>query len=165
MNWADFVFLVVIVYSTVTGAWLGFLAEALSVAGVLAGTVVAGVAYTSVASSLGRLGIPPGSRPWIGFVACFVVVSLIFRLVALRARRISHLMAMGWTNAVTGALLGVLAGGGICLFAIVTVLFFHVGTLSTAIHQSQIATSSGAWLTEFTILLPAQMQQVPGLLS
>jgi len=33
LNWVDFVFLVVLVYSMLTGAWLGFLAECLSVAG------------------------------------------------------------------------------------------------------------------------------------
>jgi membrane protein required for colicin V production len=165
MNWVDFVFLVVIVYSALTGAWLGFLAEALSVAGVLAGTIVAGVSYTSAASVLGSLGVPTNARAWLGFVVCFVLVSLVFRLIALRARRISRVMGIGWTNALTGALLGILAGGGICLFAVVAVLYFHIGTFTPAIHQSQIATSSGAWLMEFTNLLPGKMQQVQNMLS
>lgn len=163
MNWADYVFLVVLVYSAITGAWLGFLAECLTVAGVVAGTILAGLAYSRVGTWLGHVGVKESARDWAGFVALFVVMVLVFQILAVLARNISRYMIVGWSNIVAGCLLGVLAGGGICLFAIVAVTYPDLGftNFRGTVEQSKIAASSGAWLKEYVNLLPTKMQAIP----
>ena len=164
MNWVDFVFLVVIVYSVVTGAWLGFMAECLSLAGVAAGTLIAGLTYSSVGSLLGRLGVPSYARDWVGFVTVFVVVSLAFRIAAISTRRLSRIMIRGWSNTVAGGLIKLLVGSILCLYVIVTIAYFQVGHLVDPLHSSKIAASSTSWLKEYVGLLPAKMHTIPGYL-
>ncbi|HWE62465.1 MAG TPA: CvpA family protein [Chloroflexota bacterium] len=164
MNWVDFVFLVVIVYSVVTGAWLGFMAECVSLAGVAAGTLIAGLTYHNAGTLLGDLRVPKDARDWAGFVAVFVVVSLIFRIGAFSARNLSRLMIRGWSNNVAGALIGVLVGSIICLFVLVTVAYFQLGHLVDPLHHSKIAASSTSWLKEYVGLLPTKMHVIPGYL-
>lgn len=161
MNWVDFVFLVVIVYSAVTGAWLGFMAECVSLAGVAAGTLIAGLTYGDAGKLLGHLHVPKDARDWAGFVAVFLIVSLIFRVGALSARRLSRLMIQGWSNSAAGALLGLLVGAMICLFAVVAITYFHIGRVYDPVLHSKIAASSNSWLKEYEGLLPAKMHVIP----
>jgi membrane protein required for colicin V production len=164
MNWVDFAFLVVIVYSMVTGYWLGFLAECVSLAGVAAGTLVAGLTYHNVGLLLAHVGVPKDARDWAGFVAVFVAVSLVFRIAAFSARKLSRVMIRGWSNGVAGALLGLLVGAIICLFALVTVAYFKVGHVVDPMHHSKIAAASTSWLKEYVGLLPLEMHTIPGYL-
>jgi uncharacterized membrane protein required for colicin V production len=161
MNWVDFLFLVIIVYSVVTGAWLGFMAECVSLAGVAVGTLVAGLTYSSVATFLGHLRVPVYARDWVAFVLVFVVVSAIFRVGAFAARNLSRLMIRGWSNSVAGALIGLLVGAVLCLYAVVTVSYFQVGHLLDPLLHSKIAASSTSWLKEYEGLLPTKMHVIP----
>ena len=90
INWVDYLFLVVLVYSVLSGAWIGFFAECLSVAGVAAGTILAGITYNGAGSLLAHVGVPPDARDWAGFVAVFVLISLVFRLVSIKARKVAE---------------------------------------------------------------------------
>lgn len=175
MNWVDFVFLVVIVYSVVTGAWIGFMAECVSLAGVALGVLVAGITYNGAGTLLGHLGIAKEARDWVGFAAVFVLISLAFRLGAIFARKISQVMIRGWSNKVAGGLMGLLVGSVLCLTALVTVAYFGVGSpvnaaghltkvggpLVDPVDHSKIALQSSAWLQEYVGLLPAEMHHIP----
>lgn len=161
MNWVDFVFLVVVVYSVVTGAWLGFMAECVSLAGVATGTLVAGLTYDRVGTLLGHVKVPADARDWVGFVLVFVILSALFRGGAFAARNLSRLMIRGWSNSVAGALIGLLVGAIICLFAVVTVAYFQVGHLVDPLLHSKIAAASTSWLKEYEGLLPLKMHVIP----
>ncbi len=178
MNWVDFAFLVILVYSVLTGAWLGFMAECVTLAGVAASTFVAGQTYHDVGTLLGHVAVPKDARDWAGFVAVFVVISVLFRVGSVWARKLSRIMIRGWSNLVAGGLLGLLVGAILCLFIVVTVAYFHVGGVSDpkqpnstcaaaaqsrlcAVYQSKIATQSTSWLQEFVTLLPVKMHTIP----
>jgi membrane protein required for colicin V production len=161
MNWVDFLILVVMVYSVLTGAWLGFMSECVSLAGVALGVLVAGITYNGAGSLLGHIGVPKDARDWVGFVTVFVLISLVFRVGALFGRKLSRTMAKGWSNNVVGGLFGILVGGIICLFAIVTVAYFEVGPFVDPVHNSKIATQSSNWLGTFVGLLPKEMRHSP----
>ena len=165
MNWVDFVFLLIVVYSVVTGYWLGFLGEAVTLAGVAAGTLVAGLIYPSVGDLAGTLGVAKESRNWVGFVAVYLALAISFRICSLLARNISKVMVRGWSNGAAGALVGVLVGMMNVLFIIVTVAYFHLGHVDDPVHHSKIALASTDWLKEYVGLLPKEMQVIPGLLD
>jgi len=165
MNWIDFLFLVVVVYSVVTGAWLGFMAECVSLAGVALGVLIGGVTYSGVGSLLGHLNVPKDARDWAGFVTVFLVISLAFRVGALLARKLSRVMIRGWSNSVAGGLLGLLVGSMLCLTALVTVAYFKVGSFMDPLTHSKLAAQSGDWLKEYVGLLPAAMHHIPPFLG
>jgi uncharacterized membrane protein required for colicin V production len=181
LNWVDYLFMVIIVYSVITGVWIGVMAECVSLAGVAAGVFVAGLTYNGAGSLLGHLGVPSDARDWAGFVAVFVLISLIFRIAAIFARKLSNVMIRGWSNRVAGGLLGLLVGAMLCLFILTTAAYFHVGKslpiahcynkdpaqclVSESMSQSKIATASTDWLREFVTLLPVKMHTIPGFLT
>jgi uncharacterized membrane protein required for colicin V production len=162
LNWVDFVFLVVLVYSVLSGAWIGFFAECVSLAGVAAGTFVAGLTYSNVGSMLNHAGVPAKAQDWAGFVAVFVVVSFIFRFFSVKSRRLSKVLVVGISNELAGAMLGLIVGAIICLFAIVTVAYFNVGSFVDPLHQSQIALHTKNLVEEYVTMLPMKMHMVPG---
>jgi len=161
INWVDYLFLVVLVYSVLSGAWIGFLAECLSLAGVAAGTIIAGITYSGAGNWLAHAGVPPDARDWAGFVAVFVLVSLVFRLVSIKARTVASVLVAGRANQLAGAVIGLIAGAMICLFSFVTVAYFDVGKVIDPLHSSQIAQNSKGLVREFITLLPEKMHKVP----
>ncbi len=172
LNWIDYTFLVVLIYSALSGAWIGFMAECVSLAGVAAGTFVAGLTYHDVGKWLGNLSVPENARDWAGFVAVFVVISLVFRLASVKARRLSKVMVQGIANEIAGGLLGLIVGAFICLFAFVSVTYFHdthdkknaqfLNKLYNPMVNSQIVINSKNIEQEFVTLLPTKMHTIPG---
>jgi uncharacterized membrane protein required for colicin V production len=162
LNWVDYVFLVVLVYSVVSGAWVGFFAECVSVAGVAVGTLAAGVTYHATGSALAHVGVPGDARDWAGFVTVFVVISLVFRVCSIKARTLSRVFVRGLPNQVAGGLLGLIVGAMICLFMVVTVAYFQVGKLGDPVLHSQIAINCKSLVKEYVPLLPQKMHAIPG---
>jgi membrane protein required for colicin V production len=161
MNWVDYLFLAIIVYSMLSGAWIGFLAESVTLAGVAAGTMIAGLTYGSLGQVIGHLGVPKDARDWVAFVVAFLTVSLLFRMASIVARTVSRALIRDWSNRVAGALIGLLVGGMLCMFIVVTVAYFKVGPFGDPFKYAQIATSCSRWLKEYVVLLPKSMQSLP----
>jgi uncharacterized membrane protein required for colicin V production len=172
LNWVDYTFLVVLIYSALSGAWIGFMAECVSLAGVAAGTFVAGLTYHDVGKWLSNISVPENSRDWVGFIAVFVVISLVFRLASVKARKLSKVMVQGIANELAGGLLGLIVGAFICLFAFVAVGFFHdpkdkgnaqfIDKLYSPLVNSQIVINSKNLEQEFVTLLPTKMHTIKG---
>ena len=160
LNWVDYLFLVVLVYSVLSGAWVGFFAECLSLAGVAAGTFVAGLTYHGAGKLLGNLNVPADARDWAGFVAVFVLISFVFRVCSVKARNVSSALVAGKPNQLAGALMGFLVGCIICLFALVTVAYFQVGKVTDPLHESQIAQNSTGLIKEYGTMLPEKMHKL-----
>ena len=161
MNWVDYLFLAIIVYSMLTGAWIGFLAESVSLAGVAAGTMIAGLTYGGLGRVIGHLGVPRDARGWVAFVVAFLAVSLIFRTASLLTRTVSQVLVRGWSGRAAGALIGLLVGSMLCMCIVVTVAYFKVGPFVDPFKHAQIATSCSRWLREYVALLPKSMQSLP----
>lgn len=160
LNWVDYTFVVVIAYSMLAGAWIGFLSECLTVAGVAVGTAAAGLSYNQVGGWLSHLGVPSDARGWAGFVVVFVLISLLLRAASIKARRLSRMMVPSLSNELAGALIGLVAGAMICLFALVTAVYFGVGKVDGPMHNSQLAAHSGGLVKEYVTLLPQKMHDI-----
>jgi membrane protein required for colicin V production len=165
LNWVDFVFIAILAYSVITGYWIGFLAEVVSLVGVIAGVVAAGALYTDAGNLLGLLGVPRGVHDCLGFILVFLVVSLIFRVASIRVLRASRRAIQGLSNRAAGALIGLLIGGMLCMLALVTVSYFRMDGLMQPMHHARLAQDSTRWLGEFVRLLPNKMHQLPGFLG
>jgi membrane protein required for colicin V production len=165
LNWVDFVFIAILAYSVITGYWIGFLAEVVSLAGVLAGVATAGAAYIVAGTLLGLLGVPKGVHDCLGFILVFLVVSLVFRIASIRVLRASRRTIQGLSNRAAGALIGLLVGGMLCMLVLVTVIYFRMDGLVDPVQHAQLAQDSTRWLGEFVRLLPANMHQLPGFLG
>jgi uncharacterized membrane protein required for colicin V production len=165
LNWVDFVFIAIIAYSVITGYWVGFLAEVVSLTGVIAGVTTAGVAFTVVGSVLGLLGVPEGTQDCLGFIMVFLAVSLVFRVASVRVLRTSRRVIQGLANRAAGALVGLLIGSMLCMLMLVVVIYFKVGNLVDPIEHARLAQGSTQWLREFVRMLPANMQHIPQFLT
>ena len=161
LNWVDYLFLVVLVYSVLSGAWIGFFAECLSLAGVAGGTFAAGLTYHDAGKLLAHVNVPEDARDWAGFVAVFVAISLVCRLFSIKAHKLSSVLVAGQANQLAGGLMGVIVGSIICLFALVTVSYFQVGKVVDPLYNSQIAQNSKGLVQEYVTLLPVKMHKVP----
>jgi membrane protein required for colicin V production len=162
LNWVDYAILVILIYSALSGAWIGFMAECVSIAGVVLGTLAAGLTYHDAGKLLGNLSVPSDARDWAGFVTVFVIISLAFRLASIKGRRLSRIMVQGFANELAGGLLGLLVGGILCLFVLVAVVYFHIGRVYDPVHHSQIAINSKNLVQEFVTLLPDKMHHISG---
>lgn len=165
LNWVDYLFLVIAVYSVVTGAWIGFMAECISLAGVVAGTAVAGQVYNGAGTLLGHLGVPKDSRDWAGFVAVFALIFIVFRVLSVLARKLSQMMVRGPLNILTGGIIGALSGTLLCLFIVTAVTYFRIPKMYDPTMHAQLTLKTTSWLNEFVTLLPDKMRQIPGLIG
>ncbi|MGH2389496.1 MAG: CvpA family protein [Chloroflexota bacterium] len=164
LNWVDYLFLVITVYSILTGAWVGFMAECITIGGILIGTIVAGQVYHGFGTFLGWLHVPKDARDWAGFVAAFTIIFVILRLMSIFARKLSRLMVRDTVNKLAGAVLGALSGAMVCLFIVVAVAYFHIGKIYTPLMQAQLPFKTTNWLSEFVTLLPDKMHHISGLI-
>jgi uncharacterized membrane protein required for colicin V production len=164
LNWVDYLFLVIAVYSVLTGAWVGFMAECITIGGILIGTIVAGQVYQGFGHFLGHAHVPKDAQDWAGFVAAFTIIFVIMSVGAILARKLSRIMVRDTVNKLAGAVIGLLSGAMLCLFIVVAVAYFHIGKMYTPLIQAQLPMKTTGWLTEFVTLLPNKFQHIPPLI-
>ncbi|HEY8284226.1 MAG TPA: CvpA family protein [Chloroflexota bacterium] len=160
LNWVDYLFLVIVVYNTLTGAWVGFMAQCVTIGGIIVGTVAASQVFHNFGLLLGHVGLPKDARDWGGYVAAFTIIFVLFLAFSVLARKISRLMVRDTVNKLAGAVLGVLSGTLICLFMVTAVSYFHIGKIYTPMIQAQLPHKTSSWLAEFVTLLPNKMQHI-----
>ncbi|HVC81939.1 MAG TPA: CvpA family protein [Chloroflexota bacterium] len=160
LNWVDYLFLVIVVYNIITGAWVGFMAQCVTIGGILVGVVVAGQVFHDFGLLLGHLGLPKDARDWGGYVAAFAIIFALFLAFSVLARNISRLMVRDTVNKLAGVVLGALSGTLICLFMVTAVSYFHIGRIYTPMTQAQLPHKTTSWLGEFVTLLPNKMQYI-----
>jgi membrane protein required for colicin V production len=160
LGWVDYTFLVIVVYSALTGAWVGFMAECITLAGIVAGTFIAGLTYHEAGKLLGYVGVPSNARDWAGFVGVFAIAYVVCSILSIKARRISNVMVQGLSNKLAGGLIGLLAGSIICLHLVVAAIYFHIGKVYDPVRHTQIVMNSKDLIQEFVTLLPVKMHIV-----
>ncbi len=110
MNWPDWIILGIIIASTVTAITQGFFREALSLAGVVAGFLVAAWGYHQVAPWFLQFV----KEPWIADIVAFVLIFLGVVLLASLAGRLMQWMmketGLSWFDRLLGAAFGLVRG-------------------------------------------------------
>ena len=109
MNWLDIVIIIVLVIQLFTGLTTGLIRGLLSLIGLVAGLVLAGQFYPSLA---GVLTFIPDEK-WAE-VAAFAIILFAVWLIALLLARLLEAaikgLMLGWFNALAGAVLGLIIG-------------------------------------------------------
>ena len=113
MNWLDIVILVLIAIPTLIGLKIGIIKAALSLAGVILGTILAGNYYAALAEELTFI-----SQDNLAKIAAFafilIGVMLIASVLAAVLKWIVSAVMLGWVNRLGGAIFGFALGAVFC---------------------------------------------------
>jgi membrane protein required for colicin V production len=110
MTLADWIICAVVLLNVVTAAMQGFFSEALTMAGLVVGYVVAAWQYRSLAEWLERF-LNDWLAEILGFLIIFFVIVLLFGLAARVARWVMKESGLSGFDRFLGAILGLLKGG------------------------------------------------------
>ena len=113
MNWLDIVIIVLIAIPTLIGLKIGIIKAALSLAGVIVGTILAGHYYVALAEQLTFI-----SQANLAKIAAFAIiligVMLIAGVLAAVLKWIVSAVMLGWVNRLGGAIFGFALGAVFC---------------------------------------------------
>lgn len=136
MNWLDIVIIALIAIPTLIGLKIGIIKAALSLAGVILGTILAGHYYAALAEQLTFI-----SQANLAKIAAFAIiligVMLIASVLAAVLKWVVSAVMLGWVNRVGGAVFGFLLGAIFC-GALLAIWANFLGT--GAITSSGLAT-------------------------
>ena len=111
MTIADWMICAVVLLNVVAAAMQGFFAEALAIAGLIAGYLVAAWQYRVLAEWLERYLKNPWLAEILGFLIIFFAIVLIFGIAAKIARWIMKEAGLSGFDRFLGGVLGLLKGG------------------------------------------------------
>jgi membrane protein required for colicin V production len=111
MTPADWLICVVVLINVVAAAMQGFFSEALSIAGLIVGYVVAAWQYRTVAERLESFLSNPWLAEVLGFLIIFFAILILFGLAARVARWVMKETGLSGFDRFLGAVLGLLKGG------------------------------------------------------
>lgn len=157
MNWLDIAIIVVIVGSAFMGLRTGIIKAAFSLAGLIAGVILAGRYYDPFSQQLSF--IPhDGAAKIVAFAIILVVVMVIARVLASVLKWVASLTMLGWVNRIGGAAFGLILGAIFCGALLATwVKFFGI---ETAISESNLAPILIDRLVLVLALLPDEFDAV-----
>ncbi|RJR26297.1 MAG: CvpA family protein [Desulfobacteraceae bacterium] len=124
MNWLDIVIIALMVFLIVRGIFRGFVREIGSLAGVVAGIILANIYQPALTSILkGYLGAS-SYISLVSFALIFLVVLVAFNLAGYGLKLILQKALLGWADRSLGLGLAVVKGIVITYFGIVLLTYF-----------------------------------------
>ena len=111
MTLADWFICAVVLLNVVTAAMQGFFSEALTMAGLIVGYLVAAWKYRGLAEWLESFLKNPWLAEILGFLIIFFAIVLLFGLAARTARWLMRQSGLSGLDRFLGAILGLLKGG------------------------------------------------------
>jgi membrane protein required for colicin V production len=137
MTLADWLICVVILINVITAAMQGFFAEALTMAGLVVGYIVAAWQYRGVAEWLEQYLKNPWLAEVLGFFIIFFAIVLLFGIAARIARWVMKKAGLSSLDRFFGALLGVVKGG--LMVAVILMGMTAFEPTSKLLQNSQLA--------------------------
>jgi membrane protein required for colicin V production len=134
---ADWVICAVIALNIITAAMQGFFSEALTIAGLVVGYIVAAWKYRSLAEWFESFLKNPWLAEILGFLIIFFAIVLIFGLAARAARWIMKTAGLTGFDRFLGAVLGLLKGGLMVAVILMGMTVFE--PTSKLLQNSQLA--------------------------
>jgi len=154
MNWLDIVILVAIAIPTIIGLRVGIIKAAFSLAGLIAGIVLAGWYYIPLSEKLSFIS-PLSLAKIAAFAIILIGVIVVAAMLAWLLRRVTSIMMLGSVDKVGGAILGFVLGALLCG----ALLAAYANFLGEAkiIKESQVAT---ILIDCFSMVLPLFLNQL-----
>ena len=137
MTLADWLICVLVLLNVVTAAMQGFLSEALTIAGLVLGYLVAAWQYRSFAEWLERYLKNPWLAEILGFLVIFFAIVLLFGAAARFARWLMKEAGLTGLDRFLGGLLGLLKGG--LMVAVILMGMTAFAPTSKLLANSQLA--------------------------
>jgi membrane protein required for colicin V production len=137
MTIADWMICAVVLLNVVAAAMQGFFSEALTMAGLVVGYVVAAWKYRGVAEWLESFLKNPWLAEILGFLIIFFAIVLLFGLAARLARWIMKEAGLSGFDRFLGGVLGLLKGG--LMVAIILMGMTAFAPTSKLLQKSQLA--------------------------
>ena len=157
MSWLDIAIIVVIAISTLIGLKIGIIKIVFSLAGLIAGIILAGRYYLPLAEQLSFIPQPSVAKI-VAFAIILVGVMLVASVVAALLKWITSVTMLGWVNHLGGAAFGLVLGAIFCGVLLVTWVKF-LGA-AAAISDSNLAPILVARLPMVMALLPDEFDAV-----
>jgi membrane protein required for colicin V production len=137
MTAADWMICTVVLLNVVTAAMQGFFSEALSMAGLIVGYILAAWKYRSLAEWLESFLKNPWLAEILGFLIIFFAIVLLFGLAARLARWMMKEAGLSGFDRFLGAVLGLLKGG--LMVAVILMGMTAFTPTSKLLQNSQLA--------------------------
>jgi membrane protein required for colicin V production len=152
----DWIFIVVLVLSTLLGAWRGLVAEVLSVVGWIAAFIVAQLFATTIGQLLPTQGFSDSLRYAAGFACAFIGTAFAAGLVTWMVKKMIESVGLRPVDRTLGAAFG-LVRGTVLLLAAATVVSMTPMKDAQWWRQSQGANVLSAVLRNLKPVLPAEL--------
>jgi membrane protein required for colicin V production len=153
LNWLDIAIVVAIVAFTVTGYSAGLIREVVTLAGIIAGIIIAGLLYENLATEFGGGDDDVGLA--VSFMVLFGSVYLIAQLCAYIMKKAVSLIMLGSINKVGGAFFGFLKGVIIVEIVLLVFAAYPGLGLDGAVEGSAIAPLFVEDIDFLLVLLPS----------
>jgi membrane protein required for colicin V production len=137
MTILDWIICAVVLASVITAAMQGFFSEALTMAGLVVGYIVAAWQYRGLVEWLERFLKNPWLAEILGFLIIFFAIVLLFGIAARIARWVMKEAGLSGFDRFLGALLGLLRGG--LMVAIILMGMTAFQPASQLLQNSQLA--------------------------
>jgi membrane protein required for colicin V production len=137
MTLADWIICAVVLLNVVTAAMQGFFSEALTMAGLIAGYILAAWQYHSLAEWFERFLKNEWLAEILGFLVIFFTIVLLFGIAARIARWVMKESGLSGFDRFLGAILGLLKGG--LMVAVILMGMTAFEPTSKLLQNSQMA--------------------------
>ncbi len=137
MTIADWIICAVVLLNVIAAAMQGFFSEALTIAGLVVGYVVAAWQYRNLAEWFGRFFKNPWLAEILGFLLIFFAILLLFGVAAKLARWVMKEAGLSGFDRFLGAVLGLLKGG--LMVAVILMGLTAFEPTSKLLQNSQLA--------------------------
>ncbi|OIP37171.1 hypothetical protein AUJ95_08510 [Candidatus Desantisbacteria bacterium CG2_30_40_21] len=155
MNILDILFFVVIVISIVLSMMKGLTREVFSLAGVIAGVVVAGKTFEHGAVLL-QQWMPAGIAKPVAFAIITVLVNILINFGGIVLQKLMKIAMLGWVDNLGGIIFGTIRGLILVSIAIIVLLKFPIGSSKELIVSSNIIPTFKSFLQLICLLLPPE---------
>ena len=139
MSTLDTLLIVVILLCGILGIYWGFIRQVLSVAGLIAGLVLASRYGERVADWLSSFVTSGTVAQALGFLFVLIAVSATVSLLATLLRRFVGLLFLGWLDHLIGGVLGLVQGALLCTVILLVAAVFPTAVFADALADSRVA--------------------------
>ena len=155
-NWLDWIFAAIVAGSVIAGTLRGFTRELISVASLVAGIVVAAIAYPRAALWFEDLTKSHEVALGLGFLTLFLGTLLLGSVVSLLVRKLIKTAGIQWFDRFLGAVFGLVRGVLVNCVLLLVLLAFAIKP--GAVQQSTLApyVTSGAHI--ISLAMPANLK-------